>query len=96
MAIQIDCIEKEDRHDPATAITHVGGRNSDGSRWRITQNQAIDGIIAGKWSFFVSNGIRRVNVVVSTSRFGNKYIKTESDDYEPNNLLDLNSCKLVA
>jgi hypothetical protein len=96
MAHQIDCIEKEDRYDPAEAITHVGGRNSNGTRWRITQKDAIRRIESGENQFYVENGGRRTNVVVAVSRFGNKYIKTEADDYAPNNLLNLSTCSLVA
>ncbi|MDA3857220.1 MAG: DUF3892 domain-containing protein [Roseovarius sp.] len=92
MANQIDCIEKEDRHDPADAITHIGGVNSDGGRWKITQKDAIKRIEMGENQFFVETRGRRTNVVVSVSRFGNKYIKTEADSYEPNNLLSLSSC----
>lgn len=95
MANQIDCIEKSDRYDPTEAITHIGGINADGGRWKITQQEAITRIEAGTNEFFVATRGRRTNVVVSVSRFGNKYIKTEADDYEPNNLLSLTSCKFV-
>jgi hypothetical protein len=96
MANQIDCIEKADRDDPTTAIRFVGGKNSDGTRWRISQEDAIQRIKDRRNSFFVMSNGRRVNVIVARSRFGNDYIKTEADDYEPNNLLSLTSCSLAA
>jgi hypothetical protein len=95
MAIQIDCVVKEDRYDPSEAIKSIGGRNPDGGRWELSQKEAIAGIKSGKWSFFVASGGKRVKVVVAISRFGNEYIKTEADDCEPNNLLNLASCRLV-
>ncbi|WP_299700419.1 DUF3892 domain-containing protein [uncultured Tateyamaria sp.] len=94
MAHQIDCIEKEDRDDPFTAIKFVGGLNADGTRWRISQQDAIQRIKSRQNSFFVKEGTRSVTVIVAKSRSGNEYIKTEADDYEPNNLLSLASCRL--
>jgi hypothetical protein len=89
---EIVCVNKSDRPNPHERITHVGGRNGDGTRWWITQQQAIDGIEAGKWSFFVNRGGGTVNVVVAVSRFGNKYLKTVADGEQPDNLLSLPEC----
>ena len=53
---QIRCVNKTDRTNPHERITHVGGVNDDGGRWRITQEAAIQGIESAKWTFFVSQG----------------------------------------
>ena len=96
MAHQVDCIEKIERLDPTEAIQTIGGRNPDGSRWKLSQKEAISGVKSGKWSFFVSSNGRNVNVIVAKSRYGNDYLRTESDDYAPNNLLSLKECSWVA
>lgn len=63
-----------------------------GGSWKITQEIAIEGIEDGAWAFYVNKQGSRVNVIVSTSRYGNKYLKTEADGEEPNNLLSLPEC----
>lgn len=85
--IQIQCMHKSDRQNPHERILSIEGFHN-GQRWKLTQEQAIAGIDRGKWSFFVSVAGRTVTV----SRFGNRYLKTEADGEQPNNLLSLPEC----
>ena len=89
---EVLCINKSDRLNPYERITHIGGRNSDGDRWKLTQREAIQGIESGKWSFFVKRGGSTVDVIVAKSQYGHKYLKTTADSEQPNNLLSLPEC----
>ncbi|HBZ43793.1 MAG TPA: DUF3892 domain-containing protein [Maritimibacter sp.] len=88
---QIRCINKQDRDNAWESITHVGGVNSDGGRWKLSQQEAIK-YLDGEWNFWVEVDGDRVWCEVATSRFGNKYIKTKADGDLPNNLLSLPEC----
>ena len=88
---EIQCINKSDRDNAHERIRRVGGIGG-GSRWSITQEEAIALIENGKWTFFVRRNGQSVRVVVAVSRFGNKYLKTEADGEQPNNLLSLPEC----
>jgi hypothetical protein len=89
---EIKCINKSDRFNEHERIINVGGVNDDSTQWKITQAQAIAGIENKKWEFYGHRGGQIVNVIVSTSRYGNKYLKTVIDGDQPNNLLSLIEC----
>jgi hypothetical protein len=91
---EVQCINKGDRTNPHERIVSIGGRNPDGSAWKLSQQDAIEGIETRKWSFYVSrSGYGPVDVVIAVSRFGHKYLKTEADGEHPNNLLSLPECR---
>lgn len=89
--IEIKCINKGDRTDPHERISHIGGINGDGTRWRLSLVNAISGIEAGKWNFWVVTGGKPVQVMIAIYN-GHKYLKTVADGIEPNNLLALPEC----
>ena len=71
-------------------IRRIGGTNPDGRGWRLSREDAPAKIETGRHDFYVARPVGdRVKVVVAVSRFGNKYVKTEADGDQPNNLLAL-------
>jgi hypothetical protein len=89
---EILCINKTNRSSEHERISYIGGLNTDGTRWKVTQEAAIEGIENGTWEFYVHRGGKIVDVIVSTSSLGNKYIKTKNDGAQPDNLLSLGEC----
>ena len=90
--VEIKCINKSDRQNAHERIKNIGGVNPDGARWKLTLDEAIAGIEAEKWRFYVSVNGKSVWVVIAKSAAGHKYLKTESDGEQPNNLLSLPEC----
>lgn len=90
--IQIKCINKTDRTSAHERIKSIGGVNSNGTPWKLSLEQAIKDIEAGKYRFYVSVNGSSVRVIVAVSAAGNKYLKTENDGEQPNNLLSLPEC----
>ncbi len=91
--VQISCVVKTNRLDPHERIHSVGGLNPDGTRWKLIEDNAITYIENGTYSFYVDRPAgHRVAVVIATSEWGHKYLKTIADGEHPNNLLSLPAC----
>lgn len=83
---QVQCINKTDRYSPWERIRRIGGA------WgRREQPDAIRDIETGPHSYYVLRAGKEVEVIVA-ERSGNKYLKTEPDGEQPNNLLELPEC----
>lgn len=89
--VQVKCIKKSDRYNPHERIRGIGGVNPDGARWYLPEDDAIAGIESGKWRFWTTANGKSVWVIVAL-HLGRKYLKTEADGLEPNNLLALPEC----
>src|ERR1035437_2105623 len=64
--VQVQCINKSDRYDAHESIKSIGGIQ-EGKRWKLSETDAIAGIEAGKWKFFVSVQGKSVWVVIAVS-----------------------------
>ena len=90
---EITCIQKTDRTQVHERIKLIGGIDAaDGKRWKLSQGEAIMAIQDGRASFHVKAGGKAVPVVVQTSAWGVKYLKTTADNEQPNTLLNLPEC----
>lgn len=87
---QIMCINKRQHYSPYERIINVGGVIN-GRPWKILEKEAIGHIERGEWEFYTSVNGKSSWVVVAVHN-GHKYLKTEADGYEPNNLLALPEC----
>lgn len=86
---QVVCITKRGGHsNPHERITHLGVASR---TTPYTQEQVINWIETGTHSFFVSRPAGSAWVIVA-NRNGRKYLKTQADGDEPNNLLSLPEC----
>lgn len=54
--IRVGCVNKTDRTNAHERIASIGGRNADGSAWKLAEAAAIQGIDTGKWAFYVVRG----------------------------------------
>ena len=63
-------------------------------RWSLSIEEAIKGILEGKWTFQVQFGsYNLISVEVATSPSGFLYLKTEVDRDTPDQLLFLPQCR---
>ena len=90
MAKQVTCITKRQHQNPHERIQGIGGGDKD-TRWWRAEDDAIRDVEKDPKSYYVSVKGKSVSVIVATHNV-RKYLKTETDGYEPNNLLSLADC----
>ena len=62
-------------------------------RWTLSIDEAIEGMLAGKWTFYIQLGIYDVvNVALATAPTGRLYLKTDNDQDAPDEMLFLPRC----
>lgn len=89
---EVKCVNKFDRNNIHESIRYIGGLNANNTRWTLTVAEAIRGIESEEWHFYIEiNGVR-ANLIIAKSTEGFKYLKTDVDDTECNNLLSLPEC----
>ena len=89
--VQIQCV-KCDNANPHQRVRYVGGMNLDGTRWKMSEDEAVTGMKAGKWRFWTAGGKKSVWVVTAKSASGREYLKAETDWVQPATLLALPDC----
>jgi hypothetical protein len=90
---RIDCITKPHHENTHEHITHVGGPDGSGRRWREPVETIIIYIERGVNRYFVDEGGVRVYVGVRKNAAGRKYLQTHADGVWKNNLLSLAECR---
>ena len=92
---QVTCINKTDRQNPWERIQRFGGPNPDGTQWRLTHPEMVAAVENNAYGpFYVERPVGdRVYLIVAVSQYGNKYVKTQADGDQPNNLLNLPECR---
>jgi len=85
---QVFSLNRSNSNIPNEIILSIGGKNSNGTFWKISQTTAIEGILNNKWNFFVIYQNREIDVVIAKYK-ENNYLKCQIDDIMPNILLSL-------
>jgi hypothetical protein len=91
--IRVSCINKRDHYNPYERIINIGGIYSDGKKWKMTQQEAIEATNKGEYAFYVRVGSFEANIIVSTDN-GHEYLKTFPDGTGKDNLLNLPECPI--
>ena len=91
MSLQVMCINKRGGHFNAHERIQAIGGVANGARWKHLEDAAIRNVESDPTNYYVSAGGHSVWVIVGVHN-GRKYLKTQRDDYSPDNLLSLPEC----
>lgn len=90
--VQIQCVKYE-KANPHPRVRYVGGMNPDGTRWKMSEDEAVAGVKEGKWRFWTTGEKKSVWVVTAKSASGREYLKAETDWVQPATLPLFRTCR---
>lgn len=88
--VEVSCINKTDRNSQHERISHIGGTYKD-TYWKVPIAEAIHNIEMEFFEYYVNQIGHEVKIIIATND-GTKYLKTENDGRDGNNLLELPEC----
>lgn len=90
-AQQIDCISSE--RDPLgrRLLTHVGGPQAGGGRWKLSLDEAIRALQSGS-VYFVTFEAESYIVTLGTASGGRRFLRTARGEADSSMLLRLPEC----
>jgi hypothetical protein len=86
--LKVQWVDQAEQPDPCQRIKHIGG-TSGALKWKHSQEQAIQAIEHGHFTYYLKNGTSALKLEVGLATNGNKYLKTQADDHQPRLLLNL-------
>ncbi|MCH8945356.1 MAG: DUF3892 domain-containing protein [Nanoarchaeota archaeon] len=94
MAYEIKCVDLDENSDfkDCRCIKLIGISNTSGGTNKYTPAQMYERIKNGE-EFYVSNNNQKTDLI-AVEREGTKYVRTEPNDTENDNLLKQNSCNV--
>jgi len=84
------CVQRGEEAAPHGIITHVGGKTSGGTHWKISLAEAIAGIRSGLWEFYVQSGTATVRIGIVKEEDGRETLGAEGQGEA---LLSLPDCR---
>ncbi len=96
MAVRITCINKANgqHENPYVAISHLGWvEDGTGKTGRSTREEMYNWIKNENGQAYVQAGTVRARLIPAVSLRGTKYVKTEADSTDRDNLLKLTDCR---
>ena len=86
-----------DAPDGSKIVAHLRQRGlavKENARWTLSVDEAIQGVLEGRWKFYVQLDMHDVvTVQVARTASGQLYLKTEADRDTPDHLLCLPQCR---
>jgi hypothetical protein len=93
--LKVECVRVQSPASLHEQITHLGGSHADGSRWRLTQREAIRAIHTRQHTFvlpFASAPLAELEIIIRQGDMGHEYLTTREDGETQNRLISLPTC----